>query len=94
MVKVQAVFAKMQVDNKAVRLQIDCDASANVLPFNFAKDIELTLCTKTLVMWNGTKVKPLGSCTVRVINRKNGVKYEMKFLVGRELDTVAGFKCG
>ncbi|CAB3981730.1 Hypothetical predicted protein [Paramuricea clavata] len=86
MVKVQAVrekavFAKMHINNKAIKFQIDCGASANILPLKFAKDVELTPCTKTLVMWNGTKVKPLGSCTLPVINPKNDVKYQVKFLV-------------
>jgi hypothetical protein len=77
----KAVFARLQVDNKAVKFQIDCGASANVLPLKFAKDVELTPCTKTLVMWNGTKVKPLGCCTLPVINPKNDGKYQVKFLV-------------
>ena len=89
MVKVQAVrekavFAKMHINNKTIKFQIDCGASANVLPLKFAKDVELTPCTKTLVMWNGTKVKPLGSCTLLVINPKNDVKYQVKFLVVEE----------
>ena len=89
MVKVQAVrekavFTKMHINNKAIKFQIDCGASANVLPLKFAKDVELTPCTKTLVMWNGTMVKPLGSCTLPVINPKNDVKYQVKFLVVEE----------
>ena len=89
MVKIQAVqekavFAKMQVLNKAIKFQIDCGASANVLPLKFAKDVKLAPCTKTLVMWNGTKVKPLGSCTLQVINPKNDGKYQVKFLVVKE----------
>ena len=42
-------------------------------------------------MWNGTKVKPLGSCTLPVINPKNGEKYQLK---SRELHGTAGFTCG
>ncbi|CAB4006650.1 Hypothetical predicted protein [Paramuricea clavata] len=89
MVKVQevrekAVFAKIHINNKAIKFQIDCGASVNVLPLMFAKDVELTPCTNTLVMWNGTKVKPLGSCILPVINPKKDVKYQVKFLVVEE----------
>ena len=74
----------MQVGNEAVKFQIDCGASVNVLPLKFVKDVQLLPCTKTLVMWNGTKVKPLGSCTLPVINPKNDGKYQVKFLVVEE----------
>ena len=89
MVKVQAVqekavFAKMCIGNEIVKFQLDCGASANVLPHKFAKDVELIPCTKTLVMWNGTKVKPAGACTMPVVNPKNDEEYEIKFLVVEE----------
>ena len=48
MVKIQAVQEK--AENKAIKFQIDCGASANVLPPTFTKDIYLGPCTKTRVM--------------------------------------------
>ena len=82
MVKIQAVQEK--AENKAIKVQIDCGASANVLPPTFTKDIYLAPCTKTRVMWYETKVKPLGTCTLLVIKPKNDGKYQVKFLVFEE----------
>ena len=32
-------------------------------------------------MWNGTKVKPVGTCALPVINPQNNKKYKVRFLV-------------
>ena len=52
----KAVFAEMLVQQKPVRFQIDCGASANILPSKYVEDMDLEPCSQSLVMWNGTKV--------------------------------------
>ena len=39
---------------------------------------------KTLVMWNGAEVKPLGEYRVKMINPKTGQKYAVKFVIVKE----------
>lgn len=36
------------------------------------------------MMWNGTEMKPLGECRVKMINCKTGHKYAVKFVVLQE----------
>ena len=45
---------------------------------------ELDSCSQTLVMWNGTKVTPVGSCALPVLNPKTNEKYKVRFLVVKE----------
>ena len=35
-------------------------------------------------MWNGTKVTPVGSCALPVVNLKTNEKYKIRFLVVKE----------
>lgn len=42
-------------------------------------------------MWNGTKVKPVNTCTILAVNPKNGEKFKVRFTVVRESDTSACF---
>ena len=79
--KDKAVFAEMLVRQKPVRFQIDCGASANILPSKYAEDVDLEPCSQSLVMWNGTKVKPVGTCALPVVNPWNNTKYKVRFLV-------------
>ena len=77
----RAVFAKMLVKQQLVQFQIDCGANANILPLRYA---EGTLCSQTLVMWNGTKVKPVGTCALKVVNPRNNEKFKVRFLIVNE----------
>ena len=60
-VKGRAAYAKMLVRQEPVQLQVDCGASANILPSKHVEDVELSPCSQSLVMWNGTKIKPVGT---------------------------------
>ena len=52
--KDKAVFAKMLDRQEQIKFQVDCGACANILPLKCAEGEELTPCSETLVMWNGT----------------------------------------
>ena len=80
----RAVYAKMLVGQQPVQFQVDCGASANVLRLKYVEGEELESCSKTLVMWNGTKVTPVGSCALPVLNPKTNEKYKVRFLVVKE----------
>ena len=88
-VRVQAlrgryVYARMLVRQQLVQFQVDCGASANILPLRYTEGEELDSCSQTLVMWNGTKVTPVGSCALPVVNPKTNEKYKVRFLVVKE----------
>ena len=53
------------------------------LPSKFVEDVDLEPCSQSLVMWNGTKVKPVGTCALPVVNPRNNInaKYKVRFLV-------------
>ncbi|PFX14360.1 Retrovirus-related Pol polyprotein [Stylophora pistillata] len=82
--KDKAVFAEMLVKQKPVRFQVDCGASANILPHKHVENVHLAPCSQSLVMWNGTKVKPVGTCALPVVNPRNNIKYKVRFLVVKE----------
>ena len=74
----RAVFAKMLVKQQPVRFQIDCGASANILPLKYAEGEELAPCSQALVMWNDTKVKPVGTCALKIVNPMNNEKLKVR----------------
>ena len=91
--KEKAVFAKMLVSDVHVYFQVDCGASANILPYKYVQKEKISPCDRTLVMWNGTKAKPLGTCVVRVVNLRNQKKYDVKFLIVKDdLTPLLGLK--
>ena len=79
----RAVYARMLVRQQPVQFQVDCSASPNILPLKYAEG-ERDSCLQTLVMWNGTKVTPNGSCALPVVNQKTNEKYKVRFLVMKE----------
>ena len=82
--KEKAVFAEMLVQQKPVRFQVDCGASANILPYKHVGNVDLAPCSQSLVMWNSTKVKPMGTCALSVVNPRNNAKYKVRFLIVKE----------
>ncbi|KAL9967931.1 hypothetical protein ACROYT_G026243 [Oculina patagonica] len=82
--KDKAVFAEMLVQQKPVKFQVDCGASANILPYKHVGGVDLAPCSQSLVMWNGTRVKPMGTCALLVVNPRNSTKYKVRFLVVKE----------
>ena len=63
----------MLVQQKPVTFQVDCGASANILPYKHVGNVDLSPCSQSLVMWKGTKVKP-----------GNNAKYKVRFLMVKE----------
>ena len=84
----QSIFAKMSVQNKVIRFQLDCGATCNVLPL---KDIDLKAVhlqptNRLLSMYNKTTMKPVGQCTLQVINPKTHENYDVPFIVVNQED--------
>ena len=75
-----AVLAEMLVQQKPMRFQIDCEASANILPSMYVEDADLEPCSQSLIMCNGTKVKPVGTCALPVVNPRNNNEVQSEIL--------------
>ena len=78
------MYSRKLVRKQPVQFQVDCGASVNILPLKYAEGEELDSCLQTPVMWNGTKVAPVGSCSLPVVNPKTNEKYKVRLLVVKE----------
>ena len=76
------LFATINVGNSTLRFQLDSGATSNLLPAKYLEDgNKLTPTRKWLTMYNNTITKPLGTCTMEVLNPKNGKSYCVEFVV-------------
>ena len=80
----EMIKAEMMVKGKPITFQLDSGASVNILNEKHVMGKTLEHSNKTLVMWNGAEVKPLGECRVKMINPKTGRKYAVKFVIVKE----------
>ena len=78
------IKAEKMVKGKPIAFQLDSGASVNVLNEKHVVGKTLEHSNKTLVMWNGAEVKPLGECRVKMINPKTEQKYAVKFVIVKE----------
>lgn len=62
------VTALMQVNGHDIRFQLDSGADVNTICSKFVKKDQIRPTNETLMMWNKSKVKPLGKVTLRVKN--------------------------
>ena len=83
--------APLMINKKLESFQLDSGATVNVLSKRtlagcFRKPIEkkLVKTNTTLVMYNGSEVKPIGKTGIQVINPKNNKKYSIEFMVVEE----------
>ena len=86
----KGIYAEMLVDNKKVNFQIDCGASINIIPAKHAQGHEIKSTTKTLRMWNGSQLKPIGTARIIMRNPKTRKKYSVEFVVESDLTPLIG----
>ena len=76
------LFAVMLLGKKTVKFQIDCGATCNVIPINLLDPNTKMEDTKSvLVMYNKSKLKPLGKCKLKLRNPRNQKLYQLEFQV-------------
>lgn len=76
------LFASMLLGNKTVKFQIDSGATCNIIPIDLIDTNTKLEDTKTvLVMYNKSKLKPLGKCKLKLRNPRNQKLYRLEFLV-------------
>ncbi|CAH3165904.1 unnamed protein product [Pocillopora meandrina] len=81
------IYAEMIINGSSLSFQVDCGASVNILPLKYVGDCAIKPSKKSLCMWNGTNITPVGSTRVIVRNPKNHERYSIEFVVVRETFT-------
>ncbi|XP_077973347.1 uncharacterized protein LOC144428257 isoform X1 [Styela clava] len=71
------ITALMEVNNYEVRFQIDSAADVNTICEKYVRKDQIRPTTDNLVMWNKTKMKPLGEAILKVKNPRNDEVAEM-----------------
>ena len=73
------------------RFQLDTGASANIIPLHVYRAAnpeptkrKLKPCNVSLVMFNKSSTKVVGKTTMEVMNPKNGIIYQVEFLIVKE----------
>lgn len=83
----------VEIDNKAIRFQVDYGASINVITRDLIGHCALIPTKIKLVMWNKSEVTPLGLARLILRNSKNKKKYSVEFIVVRkDLGSLIGAK--
>lgn len=79
----------MLVGKKTVKFQIDCGATCNIIPIDLVDPNTKIENTKSvLVMYNKSKLKPLGKCKLKLRNPRNQKLYQLEFQVVDKEGTV------
>ena len=73
--------ALMQVNDCDVRFQLDTGADVNTLCQKFVRPTQVEPTTQKLIMWNKSKVNPLGETTLKITNPKNEEETVVDFIV-------------
>lgn len=70
-------------------LDLDCGATCNVIPVDILNsDTQIEQTDKVLVMYNKTKLRPVGKCKIKVKNPRNQKSYRLEFqVVGEDWKT-------
>ena len=75
------VTALMQVNDWDVRILLDTGADVNTITQRFVHKQQVRQSSGKLIMWNGSKVSPVGATTLTVTNPKTHEKHEVDFVV-------------
>lgn len=76
------LFAGMLLGKDLVKFQIDCGASCNIIPLYLLNpDTKLEETKTVLLMYNKSKLRPLGKCKLKLRNPRNQKLYQLQFEV-------------
>lgn len=78
------IYTVMEIGNHAVKFQIDCGASINIIMEALIGNPVVMPTSKWLVMWNKTEIAPRGVTRIVLRNPKNRKKYSVEFVVVKE----------
>ena len=80
----KGIYCTMVINGQNVRMQIDCGATVNVLPARYVDVSEIVPDSVTLQMWDKSTMKSLGKCKIKTINPRNGLMYNVKYVVVKD----------
>lgn len=75
------VTALMQINNQEVRFQLDSGADVNTICQKYVRREQVRKTKKNLIMWNKSKMEPVGETTLEVTNPKTGSCTNINFIV-------------
>jgi len=78
------IYIVMEIGNHAVKFQIDCGASINIITEALIGNSVITPTSKRPVMWNKTEITPMGATRLVLRKPKNRKKYSVEFVVVKE----------
>ena len=84
------VTALMQVNDCDVRFLLYTGADVNTITQRFVHKQQVRQSSGKLIMWNGSKVSPVGATTLTVTNPKTHEKHEVEFVVQNDLTCLIG----
>ena len=73
----QEIYSEMILKGKAIRFQVDSEATVNVLPAKYVGHDEINPTKKFLQMWNRSELKHEGVTRVKIRNPRNDKKYSV-----------------
>ncbi|MES9973437.1 MAG: reverse transcriptase domain-containing protein, partial [Candidatus Thiodiazotropha sp.] len=76
-----AVFARLQVNGREIKFQLDSGASINIMPKRLATNMKIEATQGVLKMWNGARTKPLGKATASVSNPQDNRSKKVSFMI-------------
>ena len=79
--KTRILTAKMAVNGCHLHFQLDTGAEVNTLCQRFVKKHQVKPSSKNLIMWNATRVKPVGEATLPLRNIHTGEEKQVQFVV-------------
>ena len=80
------IHATMRVNgDKTVRFQVDMEATCNVLrEKDLPESVQILPVVRTLSFYNGTKVKSLGECELKLENITTGEVHKQSFVIVKD----------
>ena len=79
------LYSDINVGSSSIRFQIDTGATCNVVrKSDLPRSHPIHPTTKRLSMYNGSKVEPIGTCTIKMIEPRSNKKFKMECVVVRK----------
>ena len=77
----ETLCAELLVNDRPIVFQLDTGASSCLISQNDIGPVKLSATASKLVMWNGSRIDPVGECSLKVTNKKTRTTYPVKFIV-------------
>ncbi|MES9973307.1 MAG: reverse transcriptase domain-containing protein, partial [Candidatus Thiodiazotropha sp.] len=79
-----AIFARLHLNGREIKFQLDSGASINIMPRRLATDMKIEATPGVLKMWNGSSTRPLGKATATIRNPQDNQSRRITFMIVKE----------